>query len=127
MSGDPFGSHVVRGANERIGITLRAELTGHTEIAKLNLPISAEQDVAWLDVSMNNTVRVQVGQAVQYAFCDLAKDLFAGAATKLLDFTVNCVQGPTFAELHGNADRAIVVNEGTPVPTDVIAGAILVE
>jgi hypothetical protein len=76
---------------------------------------------------MNNAVRVQVGQTVQYAFCDLAENLLAGATTKFLDFAVDCVQRSTFAELHGDANGAIVVNEGAPVPTDVVAGAVLIE
>ena len=43
---------------------------------------------------------VQVRQAVQHTFSDLAQDLLARSSTQFLDLAVNAVQAASFAELH---------------------------
>lgn len=50
LARDPFRSHVVRRADERVGIAFRAELAADPEVAELNLAVSTEQDVRWLDI-----------------------------------------------------------------------------
>ena len=69
---DTFGRHVVRCADESVGIALRAELTTHTEIAEFDIAAACEEDVAGLDVTVNDATGVQVGEAVENAFGHLA-------------------------------------------------------
>lgn len=45
---------------------------------------------------------MEVGQAVQDAFRDLAQDLFSCSAPELLDFFIDAVQTTTLTELHRN-------------------------
>lgn len=45
LTSNTLWCHVIRGADERIGITLGAELAADTEVAELDLAIAAEQDV----------------------------------------------------------------------------------
>lgn len=73
-------------------------------------------------------MRVKICQSVQYAFCYFAKDLFAGAASQLLNLAIHCIKRSALAELHGDADgTSAVVDKGSVVPADVITCAILVE
>ena len=73
-------------------------------------------------------MRVEVCQSIQHALGDLAKDLLACSASKLLDLAVHCIERSAFAELHGDADSpCAVVHESTVVTADVVTGAVLVE
>lgn len=50
LARDPFRSHVIRCANEGIGIALGPEFSADSKIAKLDLAVAAEKDVGWFDV-----------------------------------------------------------------------------
>jgi len=128
LSSDSLRGHVVRCANEGVGITFCTELTGDAKIAKLYLPILAKKDVAWLDISMDDAMGVQISEAVQDTFCDLSEDLLTRTTAEFLNLTVYCIERSSFAELHSKTDGArAIVDESAPVSTDVIASAILVE
>ena len=88
----PLWRHVVTRANECVSVTLCTKLAGHAEVTQLNLAVTAEKDVGWFDVTMDDAVLVQVGQAVEYAFCDFAQHLFSCTAAELLHFTVDCIE-----------------------------------
>lgn len=45
LSSNAFWGHVVGGADERIGVTLGAELAADTEIAELDLSITTQKNV----------------------------------------------------------------------------------
>lgn len=45
LASDTFWCHVVGGADERIGVTLGAELAADTKVAELDLAITAQEDV----------------------------------------------------------------------------------
>ena len=128
LSSDSLRGHVVRRANEGVGITFRPELAGDAKVAKLYLPILAKQNVAWLDISMDDAMGVQISEAVQDTLCDLSEDLLTCTTAELLNLAIYCIKRSTFAELHSKTDGArTIVNEGAPVSTDMIASAILVE
>lgn len=68
---DTFGSHVVRCADESVGIALGAELTTHTKVAELDIATTREEDVAGLDVTVDDAAGVKVGEAIENAFSHL--------------------------------------------------------
>lgn len=123
-----FGCHVVTRANKRVGVALCAKLAGYTEVAQLDLTVATEKDVGWFDIAVDDAVLVQVGQAVEDAFCDLTQHLFARAAAELLHFTVDGIEGTAFAELHGDADGAgRVVKKGAKVSAYEVGLTVFVE
>ena len=120
--------HVVTCADERVGVTLCAELAGYAEVAQLDLAVATEEDVGWLDVAVDDAVLVQVSQAVENAFGHLAQHLFTRAAAEFLYFAVDGVEGATFAEFHGDADGAgRVIKECAEVSAYVVGLAVFVE
>ena len=69
---DTFGRHVVRCADESVGIALGAELATHTKVAEFDIAATCEKDIAGLDVTVDDATGVQVGEAVENAFRYLA-------------------------------------------------------
>ena len=65
LSCDPLRSHVVRCADERIGIAFGSKLAAHSEIAQFDLAVSAQEDIAGFDVSVDDLLAVEVSQAIQ--------------------------------------------------------------
>jgi hypothetical protein len=77
---------------------------------------------------MDDLLAVEVCEAVQDALGDLAEDFLAGAAAEAAHFAVDGVEGPAFAELHGDADGGCGgLDEGAVVGADVLGGAFFVE
>lgn len=58
LTGDAFGSHVVAGTDEGVGVTLGSELARDAKVTELDLARAGQQDVAGLDIAMNDTVAV---------------------------------------------------------------------
>ena len=128
LARDTLRGHVVGRADEGVCVAFRSELAAHAEVAQLDLAVAAQEDVAGLDVAVDDLLAVQVGEAVQHALGDLAEDFLAGAAAELLDFAVDGVEGAAFAEFHGDADRCCGrLDESAVVATDVLARAVFVE
>lgn len=50
LAGDSFRSHVVRGADERVGVALGAKLPADAKVTELHLAVSAKEDVGGFDV-----------------------------------------------------------------------------
>ena len=50
LARDALRRHVVRGADEGVGVAARAELAADAEVAQLDLPVAAQEDVGGLDV-----------------------------------------------------------------------------
>jgi hypothetical protein len=128
LPGDPFGSHVVRRPDKGICVPFGSELTADPEITELNLAVSAQQDVAGLDVSVDDLLAVEIGQAIQYSLGDFPKDFLPCSATEFLDFSVDGVQGSSLAELHGDADGGCGwLHESAVISADMLTGAVLIE
>lgn len=51
---------------------------------------------------MDDLAAMEVGQAVQHAFCDLPEDLFSSPTTELLDLTVDSIETSSRTVLHHN-------------------------
>ena len=98
--------HVVRSANERLGLTVD-QLARHAQITKLDLALLRDDNVGRLDVSMDDLAVVQVHQTVQDRFRDFTQYLFARPTVALLDLLVDLVQRATFAVLHNNRYRHV--------------------
>lgn len=64
MAGNSFRSHVVRCSDECVCVAFCAELAADSKIAELDLPVSAEENVAGFDVSVDNFLAVEVCEAV---------------------------------------------------------------
>nr|POE88384.1 hypothetical protein CFP56_11613 [Quercus suber] len=128
LPGDAFGGHVVGGADEGVGVAFGAELAADAEVAELDLALAREQDVAGLDVAVDDAVAVEVGEAVEHPLRHLAQHLLARPATELLDLAIDRVQTAALAELHRDADRpGGVVHEGTVILADMCTRARFVE
>lgn len=56
LAGDPLGSHVVRSADESVGVALRAELSADAKVTEFDVAGASEQDVAGFDIAMDNAV-----------------------------------------------------------------------
>lgn len=56
-----LGGHVVAGTDESAGVALGAELARHAEIAEFDVAVAAEEDVAGLDVAVDDLFGVEVG------------------------------------------------------------------
>lgn len=54
------------------------------------------------DTSVYDFAAVEVGQAVQDAFCYFAQGLFSRSTTELFDFPVHAIEAATFAVFHGD-------------------------
>ena len=50
LPGDSFGSHIVRGSDEGIGIALGAEFATDAKVAELHLAIPAQENVGRFDI-----------------------------------------------------------------------------
>ena len=50
LARDALGRHVVRGADEGVGVTACAELAADSEVAEFHLTVAAEEDVGGFDV-----------------------------------------------------------------------------
>ena len=50
LPGDSFGSHIVRGSDEGIGIALGAEFATDAKVAELHLAIAAQENVGRFDI-----------------------------------------------------------------------------
>lgn len=123
-----FWGHVVGRSNEGICVSLGAKFSRHSKIAELDLTIAAQEDVARLDVAVDDAMRVKIGKAIQDAFSDLSQYLLARPASQFLDFFVHRIQGSTFTKFHGNTDCAgAVVGESAIVATNVMARTRLVK
>lgn len=128
MAGDTLRRHVITRPDERIRISFRSELTTDSKITQLDLSVPAEQDIAGLDVSMDDLFAVEVREAIQDSFGDLAKYFLAGSSAELLDFAVDGVERSAFTEFHGDADGCCGwLNEGAVVAANVVAGTVFVE
>jgi hypothetical protein len=80
------------------------------------------------DTSMYYLAAVEVGQAVQDAFCDFAEDFFSCSSAELFDLSVDAIQATTFAVFHGYGDRATrVVHECSVVLAYMLRGTVFVE
>jgi len=120
LASNTLRCHVVAGADERVGLALCTEITRHTKVAELDVSIPAEQDVAGLDVTVDDLFAVQIRQAVQHTLGHLPQHLLASTTAKLLHFLVDAVERPSLAELHGDRDGSRRgVRESTIVPADV--------
>ena len=128
LSRDPLRGHVVRCTDKCICVAFGSELAADAEIAQLDFAISTQEDVAGFDVSMDDLFAVEIGQAIQDPLGNLSQDLLARPAAEFLNFSVDRVERPPLAELHGDADgRRRRLHEGAIVSADVITGTGLVE
>ena len=50
LAGDALWGHVVRGADERVGVAFGAELAANAEVAEFDLAVAAEENVGGFDV-----------------------------------------------------------------------------
>lgn len=50
LASDSFWGHIVRCANEGVGVALCSEFTTDTEVAKLDLAVAAQENVGRFDV-----------------------------------------------------------------------------
>ena len=50
MTGDSLRGHIVGGADEGVGVSFGTELATDTKVAKLDLAVTAQQNVGGLDV-----------------------------------------------------------------------------
>ena len=125
---DALRGHVVAGADEGAGVALGAELARHAKVAELHVAVAAQEDVARLDVAVDDLLGVEVRQAVEHALGDLPQDLLAGSTAETLDLLVDAVQRPTLAELHGDGDGGgRRVDKSAVIAADVLRGTSLVE
>ena len=125
---DALRGHVVAGADEGAGVSLGAELAGHAEVAELHIAVAAKENVARLDIAVDDLLGVEVRQAMEHALGNLPQDLLASSTAEPLDLSVNAVQRPTLAELHGDGDGGgRRVDKGAVIAADVLRGASLVE
>ncbi len=128
LARDALGRHVVAGSDEGIRLAFGTEVAGNAKVAQLDGAIAAEENVAWFDVPVDDLLAVQVGQASQDPFGNLAEDLLAGAATQALDLLVDAVERSTLAELHGDGDGGGGrVDKSAVVSADVLRRTFLVE
>jgi len=68
------------------------------------LPVTAKEDIAGFDISVDDLFAVEVGESVENSFGDFAQDFFPGTASEFFHFAVDGVEGTAFAEFHGDAD-----------------------
>ena len=128
LTRDSLRCHIITRPDECIRISLRTELTTDSKITQLDLAISAEEDIAGFDVTVDDLLAVQVGQAIQDAFSDLTEHFFASSSAKFLDFAVDGVEGTAFAEFHRDADGCCGrLDESAVVPADMLASTVFVE
>ena len=65
---------------------------------------------------------------MQDALCYLAQHLLSGPTAELLDFTIDAVQAPSFAELHGDGYRTRrLVHESAIVLADIVGRAVFIK
>lgn len=70
-SGDDFWTHPVGRPHQRLSLRqLMRDLGAEPEVGQLDIAVSSQQDGVRLDVSMNDALRVKVGQGLETLFAD---------------------------------------------------------
>lgn len=123
---EPTHSHIEGRPRKCPGKTIH-QLSAHAEIAQLDLPRLGDQDVAGLDIPMNNPPLVQVVQPAQDGLGDLAQDLFARPPSSAGDLADERVERAGFAEFHQDPDTRIRTGQERAVVLDDVRRLTFVE
>lgn len=103
------------------------QLPANSEITKLDLSTPGHQDVTRLNIPMNDLAFVQIIQAAQHGFGDLAQNLFARPASSPCDLPDKGVQRPSLAKFHQNPDTRVRVSQERAVVFDDVGRLAFVQ
>lgn len=104
--------HVHRRAHERLGHA-EDQLARDAEVAELDEALLGDEDVARLDVPVDDLVPVQVRQPREHARRHLPEDLFADPAAVRGDTTVDGVERAALRVLHQDRDLGVLLRDGS--------------